>query len=101
MQFFPSVCGFSLLSYPGAKLETLNLSSVPLLAGVPKVMHYGLLFAVGEYQFDKHWHYDFDVTKCPPWDLSDPKHRTAGVFAHPPRPSELKNKVCACPWDRE
>lgn len=34
--------------------------------GIPKLMHYGLLFEVGNYSFDKHWHYDFDVTKCPP-----------------------------------
>ncbi|GFR43751.1 hypothetical protein Agub_g4863 [Astrephomene gubernaculifera] len=59
--------------------------------GIPKLMHYGLLFEVGKnYSFDKHWHYDFDVTKCPPWDLTDPKRRRHGIFPEPPRPSTLK-----------
>lgn len=31
--------------------------------GIPKVLHYGLLFEVDNYKFDKHWHYGFDVTK--------------------------------------
>ncbi|EFJ40854.1 hypothetical protein VOLCADRAFT_121680 [Volvox carteri f. nagariensis] len=58
--------------------------------GIPKLMHYGLLFEVGKnYSFDKHWHYDFDVTKCPPWDLKDPKRRSQGIFPEPPRPSSL------------
>ncbi|GIL46677.1 hypothetical protein Vafri_3606 [Volvox africanus] len=58
--------------------------------GIPKLMHYGLLFEVGKnFSFDKHWHYDFDVTKCPPWDLTDPKRRTEGIFPEPPRPSSL------------
>ena len=53
-------------------------------------MHYGLLFEIGKnYSFDKHWHYDFDVTKCPPWDLTDPKRRKHGIFPAPPRPSSL------------
>ncbi|KAG2439207.1 hypothetical protein HXX76_004570 [Chlamydomonas incerta] len=59
--------------------------------GIPKLMHYGLLFEIGKnYSFDKHWHYDFDVTVCPPWDLKDPKRRTHGIFPDPPRPSSLK-----------
>ena len=45
------------------------------------------------YKFDKHWHYDFNATKCPPWDLSDPKRRNAGLFGHPPRYTTLTNKV--------
>lgn len=54
-------------------------------------MHYGLLFEIGKnYSFDKHWHYDFDVTVCPPWDLKDPKRRTHGIFPEPPRPSSLR-----------
>ncbi|KAG2499026.1 hypothetical protein HYH03_003211 [Edaphochlamys debaryana] len=58
--------------------------------GIPKLIHYGLLFEVGKnYSYDKHWHYDFDVTKCPPWDFSDPKRRTGGIFPAPPRPSTL------------
>eukprot|EP00198_Chlamydomonas_reinhardtii_P007590 XP_001696927.1 predicted protein [Chlamydomonas reinhardtii] len=59
--------------------------------GIPKLMHYGLLFEIGKnYSFDKHWHYDFDVTVCPPWDLKDPKRRTHGIFPEPPRPSSLR-----------
>ena len=59
----------------------------------PKLMHYGLIFEVDGYKFDKHWHYGFNVNKCPPWDLSDPKRRKEGLFPHPPRVSTLKNKV--------
>eukprot|EP00195_Chlamydomonas_chlamydogama_P017790 CAMPEP_0202892052 /NCGR_PEP_ID=MMETSP1392-20130828/1901_1 /ASSEMBLY_ACC=CAM_ASM_000868 /TAXON_ID=225041 /ORGANISM="Chlamydomonas chlamydogama, Strain SAG 11-48b" /LENGTH=613 /DNA_ID=CAMNT_0049575927 /DNA_START=352 /DNA_END=2193 /DNA_ORIENTATION=- len=59
--------------------------------GIPKLMHYGLHFKVGGWAFDKHWHYGFDVTKCPPWDLKDAR-RTAGVFNPPPRPSSLTNQ---------
>ena len=37
------------------------------------VLHYGLLWDVAgsspKYTFDKHWHYDFDPFKCPPWTL--------------------------------
>ena len=35
------------------------------------VLHYGLLWDVvgTNYTFDKHWHYDFDPFKCPPWTL--------------------------------
>ncbi|KAG1663022.1 hypothetical protein FOA52_016037 [Chlamydomonas sp. UWO 241] len=58
-------------------------------SGIPRLMHYGLLFEVQGYKFDKHWHYDFDVMKCPPWDLSSPSSRKAGLFAHVPAISEL------------
>ena len=35
------------------------------------MLHYGLKWNVEgtEYEFDKHWHYDFDPFQCPPWDL--------------------------------
>ncbi len=59
-------------------------------------MHYGLLFELGggqDFKFDKHWHYDFNATKCPPWDLSNPKRRQHGLFEHPPRFTALNNKV--------
>lgn len=62
-----------------------------LLRGIPKLIHYGLLFEVNEYKFDKHWHYDLDVTVCPPWDLKDFKKRPGGIFPHAPRPSELQS----------
>ncbi len=63
-------------------------------------MHYGLLFEVAGYKFDKHWQYELDVSQCPPWNLSEAKHRTGGLFAHPPRPKSLSNQVGsppACP----
>lgn len=62
-------------------------------AGVPKLMHYGLQFTVDDYQFDKHWHYQFDVAKCAPWDMTGVKDRKGGLFPHPPRPSTLSQKV--------
>ena len=58
----------------------------------PKLMHYGLLFEINGYKFDKHWHYDFNVTQCPPWDLSSDRRRH-GLFANPPRVTTLTNKV--------
>jgi peptidyl serine alpha-galactosyltransferase len=67
-------CHHSAMLYPGYELTEL-----------PKVLHYGLLWevkggsyddkmdtrtaAAGRYVFDKHWHYDFNPLKCPPWDL--------------------------------
>lgn len=56
-------------------------------------MHYGLRIEIGNYSFDKHWHSDFDITRCPPWDISDPKLNTAGIFTPPPRPGALGTKV--------
>lgn len=59
------------------------------------VMHYGLEFTIPDtgYTWDKHWFYNFDALKCPPWGL-DPKVRSmGGLFNHPPMPSELKSKV--------
>lgn len=54
-------------------------------------MHYGLLFDIEEeYKYDKHWYYDFDITICPPWDLSSPSK--SGLFPHPPAISELKDR---------
>jgi hypothetical protein len=35
--------------------------------------------------------YDFDVTRCAPWDLTGQRTR-AGVFPPPPRPSTLSSK---------
>ncbi len=55
-------------------------------------MHYGLFFEVDGFRFDKHWHYDFDVTKCPPWDPPTEKSM-AGIFQPPPHPNQLKSKV--------
>lgn len=54
-------------------------------------MHYGLIYRVGDWQYDKHWYFDFDVHKCPPWPKAEkPK---AGIFPPPPYPHQLPNKV--------
>lgn len=63
----------------------------------PHVLHYGLLWNVGDgYSFDKHWHYDFDPFLCPPWNLDDVQpneqgHRAVkgGLFPHPPSPNSF------------
>lgn len=59
----------------------------------PKVLHYGLIYTVSNtnYTFDKHWHYDFDATACPPWDMST-DHPKRGLFPHPPRASSFITK---------
>lgn len=60
----------------------------------PKVLHYGLKYEVAEteYAFDKHWHYHFDATLCPPWDM-DTEMPKGGLFMHPPAPSTLTTEV--------
>lgn len=45
-----------------------------------------------DWTFDKHWHFGFDASKCPPWDLAVDKPK-AGIFPPPPHPSKLKSKV--------
>lgn len=64
----------------------------PPPAGVPRVLHYGLLYSVvstkGKWTWDKHWFHEFDVHKCPPWDL-EVEHPQEGLFPHPPLPGEL------------
>jgi hypothetical protein len=67
-----------------------------LLLGVPRVLHYGLLFEVqhkaGKWSWDKHWYHGFDVHKCPPWDLSA-EHPLEGLFPMPPGPNDLLPNV--------
>ena len=63
----------------------------------PKVLHYGLVYTVPgtSYQFDKHWHYDFDAFQCPPWnfDQDEPyRERKGGLFHHPPHPKSFKTQ---------
>ncbi len=68
-------------------------------SGVPKLMHYGLFFEIsGEpsFKFDKHWHYELNIANCAPWNLTDPKKLTGGVFPHPPHPKDLQSKVGLC-----
>jgi len=69
----------------------LACTSFPLHTGIPKVMHYGLLFSIDDYKFDKHWHFDFDVTVCPPWDSPIHQHSRAGIFEPPPWPKDLRS----------
>lgn len=61
----------------------------------PMVLHYGLKYRVAgtKYQFDKHWHYDFDALKCPPWNLTVSRGpEKGGLFPHPPHPNEIKTQ---------
>lgn len=88
---YPSPTSEDHLTYFGT--EPPALSIIQTCAGIPKLLHYGLLFEVQKYKFDKHWHYDFDVTKCPPWNLKDPARAREGIFQNPPRPSTLPNKA--------
>jgi hypothetical protein len=48
--------------------------------------------------FDKHWFFQFDVHKCPPWNL-DVARPMEGLFPPPPHPDRLKSKVGGC-WAR-
>lgn len=59
----------------------------------PKVLHYGLIYTIDNtnYTYDKHWHYDFDATACPPWDMTT-DHPKKGLFPHPPRASNFTTK---------
>lgn len=56
---------------------------------IPKLMHYGLEIPIEGYSWDKHWYMNFDVLKCPPWDLSVARPQE-GLFPPPPHPSSLK-----------
>jgi hypothetical protein len=63
----------------------------------PAVLHYGLVWDVvgpEKYSFDKHWHYDFDPLKCPPWDLSPGADGAAkgGLFPHAPSPKAFQTQ---------
>ncbi len=81
------ICHHSAMLYPGYNVFE-----------PPKVLHYGLTYEIAGtgYKFDKHWHYDFDPFKCPPWDFKPTgkgsKGSLGGLFFHTPRPSTLKTK---------
>jgi hypothetical protein len=57
----------------------------------PQLLHYGLRHTVntteGLFQWDKHWHFDFDPMQCPPW--KHVKGRDGGVFPRAPSPRVL------------
>jgi hypothetical protein len=56
------------------------------------VLHYGLIYHVGGWTFDKHFYFDFDSHKCPPWDLAADRPK-GGIFPPPPGPKQLERKV--------
>eukprot|EP00879_Flechtneria_rotunda_P011174 GHRR01011672.1.p1 GENE.GHRR01011672.1~~GHRR01011672.1.p1 ORF type:complete len:475 (+),score=141.48 GHRR01011672.1:1450-2874(+) len=58
---------------------------------IPYVMHYGLIYHVANWTFDKHFYFDFDAHKCTPWDLTKEKPK-AGIFPPPPHPDKLSKK---------
>jgi hypothetical protein len=72
--------------------------SFPLLifryTDIPYVLHYGLIYHVGGWTFDKHFYFDFDSHKCPPWDLAADRPK-GGIFPPPPGPKQLERKVRA------
>lgn len=67
-----------------------------MLADVPNVMHYGLLFEIKDtsFSFDKHWFQTFDALKCPPWvEVAAGERPQHGLLPAPPHPSTLKGEV--------
>jgi len=64
--------------------------------GVPRVLHYGLLYSVvgkeGKWSWDKHWYHEFDMYKCPPWKLDVPRPQE-GLFPPPPGVDDLLPNV--------
>lgn len=79
-----------------ARRRAPSRAARPRAADVPRVIHYGLLYSVehafGKWTWDKHWFNGFNVSQCPPWDLSVDRP-VAGVFPPPPLPGELKKEV--------
>eukprot|EP00873_Tetraselmis_striata_P002928 jgi/Tetstr1/423192/TSEL_001312.t1 len=69
---------------------TMMLYPEYMPTGFPDIMHYGILFNIGEYRFDKHWYTNFDILSCPaPNPAPNPTHPLTGLLPPPPRPSEL------------
>jgi hypothetical protein len=62
------------------------------LTDIPYVLHYGLIYHVGGWTFDKHFYFDFDSHKCPPWDLAVDRPK-GGIFPPPPGPKQLERRV--------
>jgi hypothetical protein len=85
---------------------------------VPHAIHYGLQYSLDGWEFDKHFYFDFDPFKCPPWPgwqgYAAPKLRGAvgdalaaarsgpppkpavehpkeGIFPPPPHPARAAN----------
>lgn len=67
---------------------------------IPRLLHYGLDYTIelanGTYEYDKHWHYHFNVSQCPPWELT--QKPTGGIFQAPPHPRELDKSKDWIQW---
>jgi hypothetical protein len=62
------------------------------------VLHYGVKWGVPNttWAWHKAWYHNrFDVTACPPWNLSVARP-ASGLFPLPPRPSEIPSMVLPC-----
>eukprot|EP00878_Enallax_costatus_P023272 GHUV01024743.1.p1 GENE.GHUV01024743.1~~GHUV01024743.1.p1 ORF type:complete len:564 (+),score=175.47 GHUV01024743.1:251-1942(+) len=55
---------------------------------IPYIIHYGLIYHVNSWTFDKHFYFDFDAHKCTPWELNTDRPK-AGIFPPPPGPANL------------
>ncbi|PSC76158.1 peptidyl serine alpha-galactosyltransferase [Micractinium conductrix] len=66
----------------------------------PLILHYGRLWQVGAWKFQKHWFRTFTALQCPPWPHMSmlltgqevAPNVTGGLFPHPPHPSEFANE---------
>lgn len=59
------------------------------------MLHYGAEWVVPNttWAWHKAWyHNEFDITACPPWDLSA-ERPSSGLFPHPPRPLDIPSEV--------
>ncbi|EFN52293.1 hypothetical protein CHLNCDRAFT_58899 [Chlorella variabilis] len=92
----PWICEMYGYSFAAARLGVWHRAdqSLMLYPGyypadpLPRVLHYGLLWNVSAgYEFNKHWHFQFDMLACPPWKLGE-----SGLFKHPAHPRSLRSK---------
>lgn len=78
-----------------------STSSPSRCADKPMVLHFGRLFEIGAYRWQKHWFFGFKALLCPPWPhMSLPmtgKEAAPGVmgglFPHPLHPSTFADQV--------
>jgi hypothetical protein len=67
------------------------------LKGVPRVLHYGLLFEVahkgGKWKWDKHWFHSFNISVCPPWDFTTQNPQEGIFWPPPPKLADLLPRV--------
>lgn len=57
----------------------------------PSLIHYGTPHKVLDYVFNKHNHFQFNHTRCPPWNLQPTRkpEEDAGLIPHPPSPKNV------------